>query len=130
VYEEVYCNSDAGSNRRVDIIAFHEGTRSGFVVDPTVRTESSQDQPEDVNTEKQGIYLYNECLPNLKEKYNLKSLEVTGIFVGAKGTISKFFQRFCKDHKLPKQLLEDVAIIAVMGSHQILTSHLYSQHIR
>jgi hypothetical protein len=80
-------------------------------------------------TLKQGIY--NEYLPDLKEKYNLKSLEVTGIFVGAKGTISKSFQRFCKDHKLPKQLLEDVAIIiAVKGSPQILTSHLYPQHIR
>jgi hypothetical protein len=68
--------------------------------------------------------------PDLKEKYNLKSLEVTGIFVGAKGTISKFFQRFCKDHKLPKQLLEDVAIIAVKGSHLILTNYLYPQQIR
>jgi hypothetical protein len=56
VYEEEDCNSDAGSNRRVDIIAFDEGTRSGFAIHPTVRTESSQDQPEDVNTEKQGIY--------------------------------------------------------------------------
>jgi hypothetical protein len=128
VHVEVHCNSDAGSNRRVDIIAFDEGTRSGFGVDPTVRTESSQDQREDVNTEKLGIY--NECLPDPKEKYNLKYLEVTGIFFGAKGTISKFFQRLCKDHKLPKQLLEDVAIIAVKGSHQILTNHLSPQHIR
>jgi hypothetical protein len=61
--------------------------------------------------EKQGIY--NTFRPDLREKYNLMSLEVTGIFVGARGTIRKFFQKFCKDHKLPKQLLEDVAIIAV-----------------
>jgi hypothetical protein len=31
VYEEVHCNSDAGSRRRVDIVAFDEGARSGFV---------------------------------------------------------------------------------------------------
>jgi hypothetical protein len=128
VYEEVHCNSDAGSNRRVDIIAFDEGTRSGFVINPAVRTESSQDQPEDVNTEKQRFF--NECLPDLKEKYNPKSLEVTGIFVGAQGTISKLFQRLCKDHKLPEQLLENVAFIAVKGSNQILTKDMYPQHIR
>ncbi len=128
VYEEVHCNSDAGSNRRVDIIAYDEETRNGFIIDPTVRIESSLDQPEGVNLEKQGIY--NPCLPDLREKYNLKSLDVTGIFVGARGTISKFFQSFCKDHKLPRQLLEDVAIIAVKGSHQILTNHLYPPKIR
>jgi hypothetical protein len=128
VYEEVHCNSDDGSNRRVDIIAFDEESRNGFIVDPTVRIESSEDQPEDVNLEKKGIY--NPCLPDLREKYNLMSLEVTGIFVGARGTITKFFQAFCKEHKLPKQLLEDVAIIAVKGSHQILTNHLYPQNTR
>jgi hypothetical protein len=46
-HEEVHWSSDAGSNRRVDIIAFDEGTRSGFVIDPTVRTESSQGQDQD-----------------------------------------------------------------------------------
>ncbi len=46
---------------------------------------------------------------------------------GTKGTIRKFFHRFCRDHKLPKQLLEDVATIAVKGVHQILTNHLYPQ---
>jgi hypothetical protein len=48
------------------------------------------EQPEDVNLEKQGIY--NPCLPDLREKYNLKSLEVIGVFVGARGTTSNFFQ--------------------------------------
>jgi hypothetical protein len=81
-----------------------------------------------VNLEKQGIYI--PCLPDLREKYNLKSLEVTGIFVGARGTISSFFHNFCKDQKLPMQLLEDVATIAVKGSHQILTNHLYPKKIR
>jgi hypothetical protein len=47
--------------------------------------------------------------PRPEGEYNLKSLEVTGIFAEAKGTISKFLQRFCKDHKLPKQLLEDAS---------------------
>jgi hypothetical protein len=56
--------------------------------------------------------------PDLREKYSLTSLEVTGLSFGAKGTITKSsFSRFWKDHKLLKQLLEDVATIAVKRSH-------------
>ncbi len=91
-------------------------------------TGTCLEQPEDVSLEKQGIY--NPCLPDLREKCNLKSLEVPGVLVGARETISSFFQSLCKDQKLPLQMLEDVATIAVMGSHQILTNHLYPKKIR
>jgi hypothetical protein len=36
--------------------------------------------------------------------------------------------QFCKDHKPPTQLLEDVTMIAVKGSHQIMTNHHFSAH--
>jgi hypothetical protein len=58
-----------------------QGT-NGFIIDPTVQIESSLGQAEHVNLEKQGIH--NPCLPDLRQKYNLKSLEVTGIFVGVR----------------------------------------------
>jgi hypothetical protein len=86
-----HCISEDGSNRKVDIIVFDKETRNGLIIYLTVLIKSSYDQPEDVNMEKQGIY--NPCLHDLRGKYNLMFLEVTGIFVGAKGTIKQILPK-------------------------------------
>ncbi|KAJ4450806.1 hypothetical protein ANN_02236 [Periplaneta americana] len=51
-FEEVHGLSVTGSTRRIDIIAFKESTRSGFIIDPTVRFETNGEQPAEVNKEK------------------------------------------------------------------------------
>ncbi|KAJ4443339.1 hypothetical protein ANN_05007 [Periplaneta americana] len=51
-FEEVYGLSVTGSTRRIDIIAFKESTRSGFIIDPTVRFETNEEQPAEVDKEK------------------------------------------------------------------------------
>ncbi|KAJ4442985.1 hypothetical protein ANN_04633 [Periplaneta americana] len=51
-FEEIHGLSVTGSTRRIDIIAFKESTRSGFIIDPTLRFEMNEEQPAEVNKEK------------------------------------------------------------------------------
>ncbi len=64
VVEEVHCIAKGGSNRRLDILAYNDETKSGVVIDPTIRFETSQNQPSEVDIEKRRIY--EECEDYLK----------------------------------------------------------------
>lgn len=57
IQEEITCNFSGGSIGRVDILAIKESTKEGFIFDPTVRLESSNDQPEQVHREKKTIMI-------------------------------------------------------------------------
>ncbi|KAJ4436694.1 hypothetical protein ANN_16826 [Periplaneta americana] len=48
VYEEVHGISSEGNNRKIDIIAFKPPSLEGYIIDPTVRIESHEHQPEDL----------------------------------------------------------------------------------
>jgi Reverse transcriptase (RNA-dependent DNA polymerase) len=124
VFEEIHCSAELGSNRRIDMIAFDKDSRQGFIIDPTIRTEANPTQPEDVNLEKQEIYY--PCVPDLMIKYNLQQIDVIGLFVGSRGTISSFFENFRKRFKLPVSLRGEVVLAALKGSCQILHHHLYT----
>lgn len=123
VIVEFPCLSQDGSNRRVDIIAYDEESRNGFIIDPTVRYESDLLQPQNVNEEKQRIY--EPCILDIQQRCKLKKLEVIGLFIGARGTISTFFKDFCKRFKIPNSIIEEVAIEAVRGSCKIYNNHIY-----
>ncbi|KAJ4451372.1 hypothetical protein ANN_02834 [Periplaneta americana] len=69
IFEEV-----TGNTRRINIIAFKEPTRSGFIIDPTVRFETNEEQPAEVDKEKKNIY--NPTILYYLQKYRLKELEV------------------------------------------------------
>ncbi|KAJ4443105.1 hypothetical protein ANN_04755 [Periplaneta americana] len=62
-FEEVHGLSVTGSTRRIDIIAFKESTRSGFIIDPTVRFETDEEQPAEVDNEKKYLQSYHSLLP-------------------------------------------------------------------
>ncbi|KAJ4449524.1 hypothetical protein ANN_00925 [Periplaneta americana] len=81
-FEEVHGLSVTGSTRRIDIIAFKESIRSGFIIDSTVRFETDEEQPAEVDKEKKNIY--NPTIPYYLQKYQLEELEVIGILVGAR----------------------------------------------
>ncbi|KAJ4432633.1 hypothetical protein ANN_21256 [Periplaneta americana] len=68
--------------RRIDITAFKESTRSGYIIDPTVRFETDEEQTAEVDNEKKNIY--NPTIPYYLKKYQLKELEVIGLLVGAR----------------------------------------------
>jgi hypothetical protein len=84
------------------------------------------EQPQLVHEEK-AIY-YDQSIPYFKDKYKIKSMETIGLLVGARGTITTFFENFRKRFKLPQSLSEDVALAAIKGSCQLLHNHLYSKN--
>lgn len=124
VHEEVHGISTNGSSRRIDMLAIPPGSTSAYIIDPTVRFETDEQQPAEVNAEKCRIY--NPTVPFYLEKYQLTSIEVIGLLVGARGTIPGFFVKFCRKFQLNNNLIRDVSYAAIKGSLAILRNHLYS----
>ncbi|KAJ4442630.1 hypothetical protein ANN_04219 [Periplaneta americana] len=58
---------------RIDIIAYSQTTKKGYIIDPTIRIETGSSQPEDVNQEKINIYL--PTVDYFKAKYQLEDIE-------------------------------------------------------
>ena len=56
--------------------------------------------------------------------YNLNDIEVIGLYVGARGTTSKFFQDFVNRFGLPRSLVNDVIMYALRGSIRIYNHHM------
>ncbi|KAJ4449195.1 hypothetical protein ANN_00592 [Periplaneta americana] len=51
-YGEVHGIADTGSLQHIVIITFKPGETKGYILDPTIRFETHQNQPEEVNPEK------------------------------------------------------------------------------
>ena len=124
VYVELHCTAPSGSNKRVDILAIEPQTNNAFIIDPTIRMETSTDQPNQVNEEKK--LHYEPCIPYFQAVYKLKKIEVIGLMVGARGTITNFFEGFRKKFGIPKKTVEDIVISVIRGSYQIYHNHVYS----
>jgi hypothetical protein len=121
----VHCLAENGSTKRIDIIIISKLTKKGYILDPTVRFESAKDQPSDVNMEKKAHY--EPTIGYFKSKYDLDSIEVIGLMVGARGTITDFFVRFLRDFKIySKSLVNEIVLVALKGAVQILHNHLYN----
>ncbi|KAJ4445610.1 hypothetical protein ANN_12292 [Periplaneta americana] len=124
-FEEVHGLSVTGSTRRIDIIAFKESTRSGYIIDPTVHFETDEEQPAEVDNEKKNIY--NLTIPYYLKKYQLKELEVIGLLVGARGTATLFMKDVFKRLGIPTSFIPIVTLAALKGSIALLKNHLYSK---
>lgn len=124
VEEEVFCLATNGSSRRIDIIAYSQTTKKGYIIDPTIRIETGSSQPEDVNQEKINIYL--PTVDYFKAKYQLEDIEVIGLLIGARGVIPKFFESFRKTFELPQTLTADIITSVLKRSCQILSHHIHS----
>ncbi|KAJ4445700.1 hypothetical protein ANN_12385 [Periplaneta americana] len=118
VEEKVFCLATNGSSRRIDIIAYPQTTKKGYIIDPTIRIETGSSQPEDVNKEKINIYL--PTVDYFKAKYQLEDIEVIGLLIGARGVIPKFFESFRKTFELPQTLTTDIITSVLKRSCQIL----------
>ncbi|KAJ4436920.1 hypothetical protein ANN_17052 [Periplaneta americana] len=99
VYEEIGCLSADGSTRRADIIIMDKKKNCGLILDPTVRFENSEEQSREVCKEKRAIYL--PCCSDLGSKYNIKTWDVTGIMIGARGTIPRESLEVFRKLKVP-----------------------------
>ncbi|KAJ4429881.1 hypothetical protein ANN_22085 [Periplaneta americana] len=118
VEEKVFCLATNRSSRRIDIIAYSQTTKKGYIIDPTIRIETGSSQPEDVNKEKMNIYL--PTVDYFKAKYQLEDIEVIGPLIGARGVIPKFFESFRKTFELLQTLTADIITSVLKRFCQIL----------
>ena len=127
VFEEVTCIGNEDSSRRIDIIVIDRENKVALILDPTVRYEAGENQAVEVNEEKRRIYV--PCIPDLTERYRLQGFDVDiiGLYIGARGALSKFFVDFCNKYSLSKDLIGRIVISVLKGSCSILNHHLYSQ---
>ncbi|KAI5731459.1 hypothetical protein M8J77_010249 [Diaphorina citri] len=123
VYEEVQGIASDGSTRRIDIIAIDRKKKKGIIVDPTVRFETSAEQPDEVNEEKRSIYI--PTIPYYKEKYGLSEIDVRGLFIGARGTITSFFKSFAVEFNISESTLKCISQSVTRASILILRNHIY-----
>jgi hypothetical protein len=124
IYVELHCSALSGSNKRVDILAIDPRTNNAFIIDPTIRMEKSADQPVEVDREKK--LHYEPCIPYFQAIYKIKDIEVIGLLVGARGTITNFFEDFRKRFGIPKTTVQDIVINVIRGSNQIYHNHVYN----
>jgi len=86
-----------------------------YILDPTVRFEKSIDKPAEVDAEKKSIY--EPIVEDMKKKYNIKfDIQVIGILIGARGSMSNYTKTLLKDLNLPASLFVDIATSVVNGS--------------
>ncbi|KAJ4426415.1 hypothetical protein ANN_27229 [Periplaneta americana] len=120
-FEEVHGLSVTGST--IDIIAFT--TRSGFIIDPTVRFETNEEQPAEVDKKKEYLQSYHSILP--PKIPARKELEVIGLLFGARGTATLFMKDVFKRLGIPTSIIPIVTLAALKGSIALLRHHLYSK---
>ena len=71
--------------------------------------------------------IYDPCIQYFKDKLGLDEIKVIGLYIGARGTITKFFLDFLKEQGIPSSLLiEDIVTTVLKKSAQICTHHLFS----
>ena len=122
--EEQVCTSTTQEIQRFDILVYHPLTKIGYMLDPTIRMERDGDQAKEVDEEKRNKY--KDSIPDLLQKFNLVSIDIIGLYIGVRGTITKFFEEFRKKFHLPKSMVEDIVISVLKGSTSIAHNHLYS----
>ena len=122
---EAHCVDGLGSNRFIDILAVKPGSHTAFIVDPTVRYESNHDVAAEVQADKEGTYL--SCIPDLRRKYRQignKTVEVVGLWMGARGTISSQFLAFFDRVGLDRKHLPELAVTVLADSVGMIHHHI------
>ena len=97
--EEQVCTSTTQGIQRFDILVYHPFTKIGYMLDPTIRMERDGDQAKEVDEEKRNKY--KDSILDLLQKFNLVSIDIIGLYTGARGTITNFVEEFRKKLQLP-----------------------------
>lgn len=123
VYEEVGCVSSDGSTRRADIIIIDRQKDKGVILDPTIRFEMHEQQPQEVCREKQVIY--EPCCQHLGAQYHITHWTVFGLMFGARGTIPRETLNQLKQYKIPDTTIDAIGSHVLKSSLAIISNHLY-----
>ena len=68
--------------------------------------------------------IYEPTVPYHPDKYNLIFIDIIGLMIEARGTITQFFADFCKKFELQSAFATDISLDAIKGSPAILKNHL------
>ena len=94
-----------------------------MIVDPTIRYEANENQPQEVYKEKEDIYI--NTINYYSKEYKISKFKVIGLLIGARGTIPKLTQELWKNFNLETKTLNLIALTAVKLSINIIRNHLY-----
>lgn len=125
-HEKVFGLSETSRNRRIDIIAIESFHKQAYIIDPTIRFESYLNQSADVHTEKTKIYA--PTINFYKTKFNVNSIDIIGLFLGSRGTLTKRYIEFWSKFQLPRSLDKILILKILRSSVSILRHHLYSSN--
>ncbi|KAL1448312.1 hypothetical protein WDU94_015633 [Cyamophila willieti] len=128
-FEEVACVDSHGSKRFCDIVAFPKNSKKAYILDPTVRFESNDnDQSEKVDREKKSIY--EPCVEYLKEKYSQefpsREYEVLGLWFGSRGSVGKAVTTLFENFMINNIHLKNISETIIKHSIHILHHHIYT----
>ena len=125
--EQVFC-FDGTSNRYVDILAFEPNSTKAYIIDPTVRFESNEDQDAAVQADKETIY--SKCYADLSSKYpqfGRRQFETIGLWFGARGVIGRGVSAFWTRFALEPRQLAEIAEKVLLASMAMVHQHIYSR---
>ncbi|KAJ4450998.1 hypothetical protein ANN_02434 [Periplaneta americana] len=72
VEEEIFCIATNGSSRRIDIIAYSQTTKKGYIIDPTIRIETGVASRR-MSIKKRSIFICQQLITS-KQNTSLKTL--------------------------------------------------------
>ncbi|KAJ4430741.1 hypothetical protein ANN_19332 [Periplaneta americana] len=118
VYEEVGCVSSDGSTRCVDIIIIDRQKDKGVILDPTIRFEMHEQQPQEMCREKQVIY--EPCCQHLGAQYHITHWAVFGLMFGARDTIPRETLNQLKQFKIADAMIDTIGFHVLKSSLAII----------
>ena len=128
-FEEVHAIDTEGHSRFSDIVAFHPKLPNAYIIDPTIRYETSNSQQDDeIQKEKEEIY--KKCIPFYEAKYastfGTRKWSVRGLWFGSRGTFGASVINLFDELKLDKTRLKSLSEEIVIKTIHIITNHIYN----
>src|SRR5690625_3942686 len=124
--EEVHCTDENGSTRFIDIVANDHNSSQAFIVDPTIRYETNSDIGKEVQEEKERLYAgcANSLNAKFSSRFGHRDYQVIGLWMGARGTVSKGLSNFFSNFRLGKMILPELAEEVLVASIRMLHHHI------
>lgn len=128
-FDEVHATDTGGQSRFSDIIAFHPKLPNAYIIDPTIRYETSNPHQDD-EIQKEKAEIYEKCIPFYEEKYanefGIRQWAVRGMWFGSRGSFGNSVMNLFDELKLDKSRLKYLSEEIVVKTLHIVTSHIYS----
>jgi len=128
-FEEVYAIDNDGRSRFSDIIALDPKSNKAYIIDPTIRYETS-DTEQDAKICKEKKTIYEKCIPYYDAKYapnfGKRDWNVRGLWFGSRGTVGESVVNFFNEMKLDKSRISELSEEILIRTIQIINNHIYT----